>query len=124
LLPTPATLIVPMIDARRMEVYTAVFNAKGEQTSPTEAKIIDQHSFAAILAQGPVLFIGDGADKCRETLIHPNAHFSALTASAEGMIKPALAKFQQQQFVDVAYFEPFYLKDFVAIPSKKNPLGK
>ncbi len=124
LLPAPDALIAPMIDARRMEVYTAVFNAQGEQTVPTEAKIIDENSFDAVLNQHPVLFIGDGANKCRETITHPNAHFSTLTASAEGMIQPALHKFHLQQLENVAYFEPFYLKDFVAIPSRKNLLNK
>ncbi len=124
LLPAPDALIAPMIDARRMEVYTALFNAQGEQTSSTEAKIIDNNSFDTVLNQYPVLFIGDGAEKCSEIITHPNAHFSTLAASAEGMIQPALTKFQQQKLVDVAYFEPFYLKDFIAIPSKKNLLNK
>jgi len=113
LLPTPEACIIPMIDARRMEVYTAQFNHAGEQISATEAKIIDSFSFVEILEKQPVLFIGDGAEKCKAVIIHPNAHFVPLQASAAGMIQPAFKAFAQQQFVNTAYFEPFYLKDFV-----------
>ncbi len=123
LLPSPTVLVAPMIDARRMEVYTALFNASAQQINPTEAKIIDENSFNELLAQQALLFVGNGADKCRTALTHPNAHFASLQASAKGMIKPALERFNRQEFVDVAYFEPFYLKDFVAIPAKKNILG-
>jgi tRNA threonylcarbamoyladenosine biosynthesis protein TsaB len=113
LLPAPEACIIPMIDARRMEVYTAQFNFTGEQISATEAKIIDGFSFVEILEKQQVLFIGDGAEKCKTAIIHPNAHFVPLQTSATGMILPALKAFAQQQFVDTAYFEPFYLKDFV-----------
>ena len=119
LLPSPDALIAPMIDARRMEVYTALFDATGEQRAPTTAKIIDEYSFAEILSQHHVLFVGDGAGKCRTALSHPHAHFAPLHASAAGMVKHAAAAFAQQQFVDAAYFEPFYLKDFVAIPPRQ-----
>jgi tRNA threonylcarbamoyladenosine biosynthesis protein TsaB len=117
-------LVIPMIDARRMEVYTAVFNAAGEQLSEIEAKIIDENSFSDLVKDHQIVFIGDGAEKCKNILSHPNAHFPPIHASATGMIKPAVAAFQAKKFVDTAYFEPFYLKDFVAIPSKKNILGK
>jgi tRNA threonylcarbamoyladenosine biosynthesis protein TsaB len=122
LLPAPDALIVPMIDARRMEVYTAVFDAGGKQLTPTTAEIIDENSFIDFLSQHRVLFVGDGAEKCRALLTHPHAHFAPLHASAAGMVKLAAQAFTQQQFVDIAYFEPFYLKDFVAIPSKKGLL--
>ena len=120
LLPAPNALIVPMIDARRMEVYTALFDAKGNQLIPTAAKIIDENSFADLLSQHHLLFVGDGAEKCRTMLTHSHAHFAPLHASAAGMIKLAARAFAQQQFADTAYFEPFYLKDFVAIPPKKK----
>ena len=120
LLPAPDALIVPMIDARRMEVYTAIFDANGEQRAPTTAKIIDEYSFAEILSQHHLLFVGDGAGKCRAVLSHPHAHFAPLHASAAGMIKHAAGAFARQQFADAAYFEPFYLKDFVAIPPKQQ----
>jgi tRNA threonylcarbamoyladenosine biosynthesis protein TsaB len=119
-LPAPDTLIVPMIDARRMEVYTALFDVTGKQLNAIEAKIIDAHSFADVLHRHHVLFVGDGAEKCRTLLTHSHAHFAPIRASATGMIKPAMEAFARQQFADIAYFEPFYLKEFVTIPSKKR----
>ena len=102
-----------MLDARRMEVYCALYSKS--QASPVVAKIIDQDSFAKELAQGPLLFFGDGADKCQDVLTHTNAHFElGVYPSATNMITLAYDKFQNQDFEDVAYFEPFYLKDFVA----------
>jgi len=121
-LPTPDCLIVPMIDARRMEVYTAVFDAKANQLSGVKAEIIDENSFTEILKEQPVLFIGDGAEKCRSLLRHPNAHFADITASAIGMLTPVQLMFEQQKFVDIAYFEPFYLKDFVVTAKKKSSI--
>lgn len=109
----PEAKLCPMLDARRMEVYCALYsNSKG---SPVVAKIIDQNSFAEELAQGPLLFFGDGVDKCQDVLTHTNAHFEfGVYPSATNMIPLAQDKFQNQDFKDVAYFEPFYLKDFVA----------
>ncbi|MDR0728516.1 MAG: tRNA (adenosine(37)-N6)-threonylcarbamoyltransferase complex dimerization subunit type 1 TsaB [Prevotellaceae bacterium] len=120
LLPSPDGLIAPMIDARRMEVYTALFDAQGAPRTDTTAEIITADSFADLLAQQPVLFVGDGVAKCRTVLQHPNAHFADLPASAAGMLHPAIEAFEQQRFVDVAYFEPFYLKDFVATKRIRN----
>ncbi|MDR0295611.1 MAG: tRNA (adenosine(37)-N6)-threonylcarbamoyltransferase complex dimerization subunit type 1 TsaB [Prevotellaceae bacterium] len=116
LLPTPEACIIPMIDARRMEVYTTQFSHIGERVSAIEAKVIDTFSFTEILEKQSVLFIGDGAEKCKAVITHPHAHFMPLQASASGMILPALKAFVQQQFVNTAYFEPFYLKDFVVKP--------
>ena len=189
--------IIPMIDARRMEVYTAVFeiatplsgarndgqqtgndkgsedhnndkhsegynndkgsedhNNDGQQTgndkgsegyndkegwpgviarseatwqSPryvqlteTAPKIIDENSFADILEQGPCLFIGDGAGKCEDVIKHPNAHFCQCHPDAASMLAPALKAYKEKRFEDVAYFEPFYLKEFTATVSKKK----
>lgn len=112
--------IVPMIDARRMEVYTAIFEGNGTRVTDTEAKIIDGDSFSDILAEGPVLFIGDGATKCTDTLTHPNAHFIQTCPKASSMLEPAEREFNERHFRDVAYFEPFYLKEFVATTSKKH----
>ena len=112
--------IVPMIDARRMEVYTAIFEGNGTRVTDTEAKIIDGDSFSDILAEGPVLFIGDGAAKCTDTLTHPNAHFIQTCPKASSMLEPAEREFNERHFRDVAYFEPFYLKEFVATTSKKH----
>lgn len=109
-------LIVPLIDARRMEVYTAFFDGtSGEMIKETEAKILDESSFSE-LKDKKVLFIGDGAKKAQEILNLPNAEFkSDIYPSAKGLIKKSVEKFNQKDFEDVAYFEPFYLKDFQGI---------
>ena len=120
--------IIPMIDARRMEVYTAVFETSGQdkdatgtrQITETAPAIIDENSFSEQLAQGPCLFIGDGAGKCAEVIKHPNAHFVQCWPKASSMLYPALEAFRAEDFKDVAYFEPFYLKEFVATVSKKK----
>lgn len=107
--------IRPMIDARRMEVYTAAYDLHGNLLAPIAAVIVDEQSFADELAQGPVLFVGDGAEKCRPHLGHPNARFrSDIRASAKGMVALAETKLAQGLVEDTAYFEPYYLKDFVA----------
>ena len=111
--------IIPMIDARRMEVYTAVFEA-GKQITETAPVIVDENSFAEYLEQGPCLFIGDGAGKCADVIKHPNAHFCQCWPKASSMLAPALAAYHAGDFKDVAYFEPFYLKEFVATVSKKK----
>ena len=111
--------IVPMIDARRMEVYAAVFE-NGKQITETAPAIIDENSFAEHLKQGPVLFIGDGAGKCADVIKHPNATFIQCWPKASAMLQPALRAYREHRFEDVAYFEPFYLKEFVATVSKKK----
>ena len=118
--------IIPMIDARRMEVYSAVFEtvpaAESEYTQITETTptIVDENSFAEYLEQGHVLFIGDGAGKCADVIKHPNAHFCQCNPKASAMLEPAMKTYSSQKFEDVAYFEPFYLKEFVATVSKKK----
>ena len=118
--------IIPMIDARRMEVYTAVFETAGtptvvpRQLTETAPAIIDENSFAEYLEQGQCLFIGDGAGKCADVIKHPNAHFCQCWPKASSMLEPALAAYRAGDFKDVAYFEPFYLKEFVATVSKKK----
>ena len=120
--------IIPMIDARRMEVYAAVFSpcdpeqSKGAYTQITETApaIIDENSFAEYLEQGPCLFIGNGAGKCADVIKHPNAHFCQCHPNAAAMLAPATEAYNEKRFEDVAYFEPFYLKEFVATVSKKK----
>jgi tRNA threonylcarbamoyladenosine biosynthesis protein TsaB len=109
-------LVCPMIDARRMEVYTALFDDAGNEIKPVSADIIDENSFAQVLSNGPVIFFGDGAGKCKAALQHNrNAVFvDNFVNSAKDILVPALQKLKAKQFVDVAYFEPFYLKDFIA----------
>ena len=111
--------IIPMIDARRMEVYTAVFE-NGKQITETAPVIVDENSFAEYLEQGPCLFIGDGAGKCADVIKHPNAHFCQCWPKASAMLVPALEAYRAGRLEDVAYFEPFYLKEFVATVSKKK----
>ncbi|MDD2594642.1 MAG: tRNA (adenosine(37)-N6)-threonylcarbamoyltransferase complex dimerization subunit type 1 TsaB [Bacteroidales bacterium] len=117
-----ADTIVSMIDAGRMEVYSALFDKNATQTSDTEATILDENSFADILSTGKVLFIGNGVDKFKAIINHPNAMFESCTPQAAGMVIPALHSMKQKEFKDVAYFEPFYLKEFVAGISKKSLL--
>ena len=111
--------IIPMIDARRMEVYTAVFE-NGQQITETAPAIIDENSFAEYLEQGVCLFIGDGAGKCADVIKHPNARFTQCWPKASAMLSPAQQAYKEKRFEDVAYFEPFYLKEFVATVSKKK----
>ena len=151
---SPYCFIIPMIDARRMEVYSAVFaSCQSESTCQSEASgqsegscqsegtcqseqsegapcyiqqtetapaIIDETSFAEYLEQGPCLFIGDGAGKCADVIKHPNAHFCQCHPNAKAMLAPAMEALNANRFEDVAYFEPFYLKEFVATISKKK----
>ena len=119
MLPDGCRYIIPMIDARRMEVYTGIFTPDGKQISPTVAQIIDADSFKDQLAEGPVLFIGDGADKCKNTLTSPNARFIQCCPKAASMMQPAIDALEAKRFEDVAYFEPFYLKEFITTVSKK-----
>ena len=116
---SPYSFIIPMVDARRMEVYTAVFE-NGKQITETAPAIIDESSFSEYLEQGPCLFIGDGAGKCADVIKHPNATFCQCWPKASSMLEPALAAYRAGDFKDVAYFEPFYLKEFVATVSKKK----
>jgi tRNA threonylcarbamoyladenosine biosynthesis protein TsaB len=111
--------IIPMVDARRMEVYTAVFE-NGVQITETAPAIIDENSFSDLLEQGPCLFIGDGAGKCADVIKHPNARFLQCWPKASSMLAPAMKAYKEKRFEDVAYFEPFYLKEFVATVSKKK----
>jgi tRNA threonylcarbamoyladenosine biosynthesis protein TsaB len=105
-----------MLDARRMEVYCAVFDLEGNEVKPTAAEIIDENSFSELLKDHRVYFFGDGAAKCKEALSkHANAFFiDEIVPSAKNMIALSEMAFENEQFEDVAYFEPFYLKDFVA----------
>lgn len=112
--------IIPMIDARRMEVYTAIFDRNGKQLSETKALIIDSESFAKELEEGEVLFIGDGAEKCKTIITDANARFHTCCPKASAMKTPATEEFIAGNFKDLAYFEPFYLKEFIATVSNKK----
>jgi len=113
-------LFCPMIDARRMEVYAAIYNNKGKIKREISADIIDESSYLEFLDNKTVYFFGNGAEKCKTTLTHPNARFiDHLVPLAENMISFAELAFSQNQFVDTAYFEPFYLKEFQTTTPKK-----
>ena len=157
LVPEGCKYIVPMIDARRMEVYTALFSPDGKQLTETAPVIVDETTFAPQLAEGPVLFIGDGALKCRDIIsgtaqagdcgagdglrgafpdrvlscspMHApdrtkpagdRAWFVGTCPRADAMLRPAMQAYKEKRFEDTAYFEPFYLKQFVATVSAKK----
>lgn len=116
-------LYCPMIDARRMEVYAAVFDAELNEIKATEAVIVDENSFSELLSTNKIIFAGDGALKCKEVLGHQkNALFiESFYPSVNSMASLSEEKYKLQQFEDLAYFEPYYLKDFVAgIPKVKG----
>lgn len=114
-------LLKPMLDARRMEVYTALYDLNLIELEKVQAKIIDEDSFKTELENKQILFFGNGAEKCRELITHQNAIFiQGIESSSAFMLAMALEKFRKKEFADTAYFEPFYLKDFIAtIPKNK-----
>jgi tRNA threonylcarbamoyladenosine biosynthesis protein TsaB len=114
------TLLCPMIDARRMEVYTALFDENLQKISPTEAKIIDENSFESELKTSKIVFCGNGVEKCKNILKSNNAIFlDNINPLSINMIQEAERKFKSNIFENTAYFEPFYLKEFLATPPKK-----
>jgi tRNA threonylcarbamoyladenosine biosynthesis protein TsaB len=117
-------ILCPMIDARRMEVYTQMFNISGEEISIVEAMVLDNHSFAKTLEEKKVLFFGNGAQKANDVILHPNASFVFdFKPSARFMLPFASILLNQRKFEDAAYFEPLYLKDFVATVAKNKIFG-
>ena len=114
-------LIIPMIDARRLEVYAAIYDKNLNAVRETKAEIIDSHSFLDELQNQKVYFLGDGAKKCKEIILHENAVFiENVFPSAKKMATISYHKFKNESTEDVAYFEPFYLKNFVATQEKKK----
>ncbi|MFD2542519.1 tRNA (adenosine(37)-N6)-threonylcarbamoyltransferase complex dimerization subunit type 1 TsaB [Lacinutrix gracilariae] len=112
-------VIVPMLDARRMEVYSAVFDANYNIVREIEAQILDEQSFASYLEKGKVYFVGNGVEKTKTLITHENAVFiEDKLPSANEMSVIAFNKYQKKDLEDVAYFEPYYLKDFVALKPK------
>ena len=113
-------LLCPMIDARRMEVYAAIYDRALKVKREISADIIDENSYSEFLAEHPVYFFGNGAAKCREKITHPNAHFiENIHPLAKWLFPLAERAMAEKDFKDVAYFEPFYLKEFVASTPKK-----
>ena len=118
------SLFCPMIDARRMEVYYSIFDANGNMIKDISAEIISETSFSGIPENIRIVFFGDGSEKCRNVAGHINSVFvNDFVISASDMYKTASEKFLAGQFEDVAYFEPFYLKDFIATVQRKNILS-
>lgn len=113
-------LLCPMIDARRMEVYSAIYDRALKPLRETRADVVDGDTYREFLDNHPVYFFGNGAAKCMETINHPNAHLiEGIEPLAKYMFPLAERKWVQKEYEDVAYFVPFYLKDFVAKMPKK-----
>ena len=113
-------LLCPMIDARRMEVYSQFFDRALKEVRSINADIVENNTYDDILAQQPVYFFGNGAEKCHEVLTHHNAHIiEGIVPLAKNMYPLAEKRMANEQFEDVAYFVPFYLKGFVAKEAKK-----
>ena len=119
-LPEGCKAILPMVDARRMEVYTAIYKPDGTRISEITPVVLDENSFAELLAAGPVAVIGDAAEKFKTIKNATTASYVQTCPEAGAMLVPALAKYNKKEFEDIAYFEPFYLKQFVATVSKKG----
>ena len=111
--------IVPMLDARRMEVYSQVFDAKHHPIEDISAQILQSDSYSNFLNRQAVYFVGNANNKAKTLINHPNANFESHLPSAEQMCGLSYKKFINHDFEDLAYFEPFYLKDFIATPSGK-----
>jgi tRNA threonylcarbamoyladenosine biosynthesis protein TsaB len=118
------SLYCPMLDARRMEVYYAVYDSTGTKLKDISAEIITEATFADIPESQKIIFFGDGAVKCKDVIKLKNAIFAEdYVISASHMHKPVFQALNNHRFEDVAYFEPFYLKDFMTTKPRKNVLG-
>jgi tRNA threonylcarbamoyladenosine biosynthesis protein TsaB len=119
------SLFCPMLDARRMEVYYAIYDAGSNKVKDISAEIINEDSFINIPESKKIIFFGDGAAKCKELIKRTNAHFADdFRISASHMHKPVFQAHKNRHYEDVAYFEPFYLKDFITSKPRKNIFGK
>ena len=113
-------LLCPMLDARRMEVYAQITNTALQTVKETSADIVEANTYDEYLQNNVVYFFGNGADKCKEVITHPNARFiENIVPLAKNMFPLAEKRMAEERFEDVAYFVPFYLKDFVAKEAKK-----
>ncbi len=118
-------LLCPMIDARRMEVFSCLYTISGEEVEPISAKIIDDLSYASYLKASKIYFFGSGMEKCRPLLSRPNAFFlDGIFPHATSLAALAEEKYKEKKFESLAYFEPFYLKEFIATISKKGFPGQ
>lgn len=114
-------LLVPMIDARRMEVFTAMYSLKLEEVELTNAKILEENLYAPLLETKKLLFFGNGSEKCKKIIDHKNAIFlDDIYCKASTLVGIAEEMYQNNEFENLAYFEPFYLKDFVGTTPKNK----
>jgi tRNA threonylcarbamoyladenosine biosynthesis protein TsaB len=119
------TLYCPMLDARRMEVYYAIYDSTGNKLKDISAEIINNESFSAIPESTKMILFGDGALKCKDVIARKNIVFAGdYLISASHMLKPVFNAFENNHFENVAYFEPLYLKDFITSKPRKNIFGK
>jgi len=117
-------LLCPMIDARRMEVYAALYDAHLNEIRPVQADIVNENSYREYLEKRPVVFAGSGSDKCKKIIQSPNAVFlSTIYPTSQAMIPLANEAFARREFVNTAYFEPYYLKEFQTTVAKSKVLG-
>jgi tRNA threonylcarbamoyladenosine biosynthesis protein TsaB len=115
----------PMLDARRMEVYYAIYDSSGNKIKDISARVVTEDLFADIPESQSIIFFGDGAKKCKDIINHKNATFAEdFRISAAYMHRPVIQALNEKKYEDVAYFEPFYLKDFITTVPRKNVLGK
>jgi len=114
--------VIPLLDARRMEVYTSVFGAAGKMIESSHPLEIDVNPFFKYLETGKVFFLGDGLEKLKGVFGHANAVYLSNLNSADSVGQLAYQKYLDKAFEDIAYFEPNYLKEFRVLASKKNPL--
>jgi tRNA threonylcarbamoyladenosine biosynthesis protein TsaB len=118
-------LFCPMLDARRMEVYYAIYNSTGEKLKEISAEVVTEDLFIDIPESQRIIFFGDGAKKCKDIINHKNAIFAEdFRNSAAHMQRPVVQAFNESKYENVAYFEPLYLKDFITSIPRKNVLGK
>ena len=113
-------VLAPMVDARRMEVYTRLFDTAGTPLNEVSAEVVTEETFADVRRERRLVIFGNGAAKCREVM--PDATYINITPSARGLARLAQQRLSAGQTENIAYFEPFYLKDFIVIPSKKKLL--
>lgn len=120
----PDMIFCPMLDARRMEVYYALYDSLGKRIKDISAEIIIEDSFTSVPESNKIIFFGNGASKCQEIIKRPNIQFGDdFAMSASYMFLPAFTALRSNRFEDIAYFEPFYLKDFLTTTQRKNILG-
>lgn len=117
-------LFCPMLDARRMEVYHAIYDSNGNPIKPVSAEIIDENSFSGIPEEKELVLFGDGMEKIRKVIKRENVTFADYNISASHMRIPSFEALESGKLEDIAYFEPFYLKDFIATRPVKNVFGK